>query len=209
MEMMWVKLINAWRRYGWWGMAQNLAAKSLRLLGMTCHVNHLFARRLTDPIDETALPPYQMLTWADFEQHRSDDPLWFTSIKMAKLARYYRVAGNRAFGCFEEGRLVAYGWISEQYMGFSRRRLAEGDGYLWDGYTHPDYRGCGWHGHLIRIREAELQRAGKVRAVSVVANFNRASRRGFTKSGYILLERYCFGKWCGRFFSTLRYGTIE
>ena len=135
--------------------------------------------------------------------------MWFTPTKMAKLARYYRVPGNRVFGCFEAGRLVAYGWISEQYMGYSKRRLESGDGYLWDGYTHPAHRGRGWHGHLIRIREVELQKAGKERALSVVAHFNRASRRGFQRVGYTLLEGYTFGRWWGRPFSTLRYGRVE
>lgn len=202
------KIGSAWRRYGWWGIVQNLAAKSLRLVGVHLHCNHLLQHSL-DGSSATALPPYRILSLADFEQHQGDDPQWFTPTKMAKLARYYRIAGNRAFGCFEGDKLVAYGWISEQFLGYSRRHLEAGDGYLWDDYTHPDFRGRGWHGHLIRIREAELYKAGKQRALSVVAHFNRASRRGFLRAGYRLCERYHFGRRWGRIFSTLRYGAVQ
>ena len=91
-------------------------------------------------------------------------------------------------------------------MGYSRRRLEECDGYLWDDYTHPHDRGKGWHGALIRIREQVLREAGKRRAVSIVAHFNRASCRGFQRAGYTLLESYRYGVRWGKPFMTMRYG---
>ena len=105
-----------------------------------------------------------------------------------------------------EGRLAAYGWTSEQYLGVSKRLLEEGDGYLWDDYTHPDFRGQGWHGRLIRLREEVLRNGGKRRTLSIIARHNRASRRGYQRCGYYLLERYSFGRRWGKPFMTLRYG---
>lgn len=205
------KLYRAWRLYGTWGVVQNLYGRLGALCGVQVRRMLLFAHRLDEPASQAELPPppFQELTLADFEAHRMEDEAWFTEEKMAKLARYYKVPGTRAYGCVVEGRLVAYGWVSEHYLGYSRRRLEEGDGYLWDGYTHPAYRGQGWHGVLIRIREQVLREAGKQRAIGVVAHFNRASRRGFQRQGYTLVERYRFGRRWGRTFSTLRYGTVK
>ena len=199
------RLIDAWRRYGAWGFLQNLWRKGWSVLGLRIERMHLWAHDLTESSQEP-ISPYRELSYADFEAHRDEDLTWFTPTKMAKLARYYRVPGSRVYGCFVEGRLAAYGWISEQYLGCSKRRLEEGDGYLWDDYTHPDFRGRGWHLQLIKIREAELLRVGKRRALSVVANFNRASRRGYQRAGCTLYERYSFGRRWGKPFLMIRYG---
>ena len=202
---MWSSVISIWRRYGLRGIACKVRDKALRVMGLDLQQMDLLAHRIEERPDEHALPPYRELFWEDFERHRGDDPAWFTEEKMAKIARWFRPPGTRAFGCFVEGRLVAYGWTSECYLGYSKRTLREEDGYLWDGYTHPDFRGQGWHGALIRIREEELRRAGKRRALTLVADFNRASRRGFQRDGYTPLERCCFGRRWGRAFSTMTY----
>lgn len=199
------RLKSALRRYGWWGMAQNVCGKAWTLLGIHKEYMQLWAHDLYPQVEESGVA-YQELTLADFEAHRLDDTAWFTPLKMKKLARYFSVPGNRAFGCVVEGRLVAYGWTSEQYLGVSKRLLEEGDGYLWDDYTHPDFRGQGWHGRLIRLREEVLRNGGKRRTLSIIARHNRASRRGYQRCGYYLLERYSFGCRWGKPFMTLRYG---
>lgn len=192
------------RRYGVWGIVQRCWAKGWSLLGLRVERMHLMAHMLIESEDD--LPEYRELTMEDFQAHREEDPEWFTPLKMKKLKRYFIVPGNRAFGCFDEDELIAYGWISEQYLGYSNRPLQACDGYLWDDYTHPDYRGRGWHLKLIKIREKELMRRGKVRALSVVANYNRASRRGYQRAGYSLLERYRYGTRWGKPFLRRRYG---
>ncbi len=197
--------ISAWRRYGARGVLLNLLERICACVRIEVRHMTLLAHPLERVTPAEPLPAWQELSFADFERHQGDDPRWFTPSKMERLARAYRPPGSRAVGCVVDGRLVAYGWISEQYMGYSRLKLADGDGYLWDDYTHPDYRGQGWHGALIRIREQLLLQAGKQRALSVVARFNRASRRGFERIGYLPLEHYRFGRWWGRRFSTLRY----
>lgn len=196
---------SALRRYGWWGMVQNVSSKVLSLLGIHKEHMQIWAHELCAQ-EANPFTAYQELTLADFEAHRAEDPAWFTPLKMKKLARYFSVPGSRVFGCVVEGRLVAYGWISEQYLGMSKRLLEEGDGYLWDDYTHPDFRGLGWHERLIRLREEELRRAGMRRALSIIVRHNRASRRGYQRMGYRLIERYSFGRRWGKPFLTLRYG---
>ena len=62
-------------------------------------------------------------------------------------------------------------------------------GYLWDGYTHPAYRGRGLRGDLIRIRERELVRMGKSVAAVTVDFYNRASKVGFERAGYVLKSK--------------------
>lgn len=200
------RLKSALRRYGWWGMVQNVCGKAWALLGIHKTYMQIWAHDLCAQ-DATSVVAYQTLTLADFEAHRAEDPAWFTPLKMKKLARYFSVPGSRAFGCVVEGRLVAYGWTSEQYLGMSKCLLEAGDGYLWDDYTHPDFRGQGWHERLIRLREEELRKAGKVRALAIVVRHNRASRRGYQRCGFYLLERYSFGRRWGKSFMTRRYGT--
>lgn len=196
---------SAYCRYGWWGMAQNISSKVWSLLGIHKEHMQVWAHDLCAQ-DTKPLVAYQELTLADFEAHKAEDLAWFTPLKMKKLNRYFSVPGNRAFGCVVEGRLVAYGWISEQYLGISKRLLESGDGYLWDDYTHPDFRGQGWHERLIRLREKELRNIGKVRSLAIIVRHNRASRRGYQRLGYCLLERYSFGRKWGKPFFTLRYG---
>lgn len=200
------KIKSVVRRYGVWGVLQNLAAKCLAKIGLRIHRMWILSHALDEGVVAKQLPAFEALSLADFEAHRADDPAWFTERKMAQLARSFKVPATRAFGCFVEGRLVAYGFTSERYMGYSHRRLEEGDGYLWDDYTHPAHRGEGWHGVMIRIREEVLRQAGKRRSVSIVSHFNRASYRGFRRVGYTLLERYSYGKRWGKPFMTMRYG---
>lgn len=183
------RAISICRRYGFWGVVRKLRDKLLALCGRPSGCMELWAHAL-DHCTSEELPEYRELFLEDFERHRADDPAWFTDEKMEKIARWLTPSDTRAFGCVVEGRLVAYGWTSEEYLGYSKRKLREGDGYLWHGYTHPDFRGQGWHGRLIRIREYELRKAGKQRALTLVADFNRASRRGFQRAGYRLLKRF-------------------
>lgn len=182
------RVVSICRRYGFVGVAQRLRDKLYALFGRRRQCMELWAHGLEECSPE-GLPAYQELFLADFEQHQADDPAWFTDEKLTKLALYYELPATRAFGCVVEGRLVAYGLISGEYVGYSKRRLRESDGYLWDGYTHPDFRGRGWHEQLIRIREWELRKMGKQRALAFVADFNRASRKGFQQAGYTLLKR--------------------
>jgi len=44
------------------------------------------------------------------------------------------------------------------------------------------------------------------RALSIIVRHNRASRRGYQRIGYRLIERYSFGRRWGKPFLTLRYG---
>lgn len=200
------KLRDLLRRYGAYGVLQALGAKCLAKMGLRVHRMRVLVHTLGEADTTPPLPAYREMTYADFVAHRADDPAWFTDAYLAKMERRFKVPATRAFGCFESGQLVAYGFTSERYLGYSHRGLEAGDGYLWDGYTLPQHRGKGWHGALIRIREQVLREAGKTRAVGIVAQYNRASYRGFQRAGYTLLESYRYGTRWGKPFFTMRYG---
>ena len=78
------RLKSALRRYGWWGMAQNVCGKAWTLLGIHKEYMQLWAHDLY-PQDVEPTVAYQELTLADFEAHRAEDPAWFTPLKMKKL----------------------------------------------------------------------------------------------------------------------------
>jgi len=199
------KFHSALRRYGPAGLFRAGLQRMLRTIGIVWIRNELYRKPCTAP--ERELPPYRKLTFADFERQTAFDPQWFTTARLQQIASRFRVPETAAFGCFDGEQLIAYGWFSGKYMGYSKLLLPTGDGYLWDDYTHPDYRGRGLHVQMIRIRDHELYERGLRYGVGMVRDFNRASRRGFEQAGYTLFERYTVcGFRGGKLHSTRRYG---
>lgn len=199
------KFRSALRRYGLAGLFRAGLQRILRTIGIIWIRNELYRKACSAP--EKEVPPYRELVFADFERQAAFDPQWFTPIRLQQIARRFRVPETTAFGCFDGEQLIAYGWLSGKYMGYSKQLLPAGDGYLWDDYTHPDYRGQGLHTQIIRIRNQELYKRGLRYGVGMVRDFNRASRRGFEQAGYTLFERSTvYGFRGGKLHCTRRYG---
>lgn len=124
------------------------------------------------------------LTLQDFEKQIQINPQWFTQKKIADLKHAFSMEGNIPYGLYKDDLLIAYGWISIQYIGLSERRLKKGDCYLWDDYTHPLYRGKGLHKTIIKIRLHEASKIGCNRVFSIVSLFNKSSSIGFKNVGF-------------------------
>lgn len=182
------RLKDMWRRYGAGGFAGKCLVKVLAIFGVRVRISCHYAKRL----DLTAVSiksEYRELDQKDFEAQVSVLPERFTDEKMSRIKDAFGVEGNHAYGVYDGNVLAGYGWISTVWMVNRGRRLKENVGYLWDGYTHPAYRGRGLHGDLIRIRERELVRMGKSVAAVTVDFYNRASKVGFERAGYVLKSK--------------------
>ena len=182
------RLKDMWRRYGAGGFAGKCLVKALAILGVRVRISCHYAKRL----DLTAISiksEYRELDLEDFQTQIQIHPERFTEEKMSRIKDAFGVEGNHAYGVYAGNLLAGYGWISTVWMVNRGRRLKENVGYLWDGYTHPAYRGRGLHGDLIRIRERELVRMGKSVAAVTVDFYNSASKVGFERAGYVLKSK--------------------
>lgn len=182
------RLKDMWRRYGAGGFAGKCLVKVLAIFGVRVRISCHYAKRL----DLTAVSiksEYRELDQKDFETQVSVLPERFTDEKMSRIKDAFSVEGNHAYGIYDGKVLTVYGWISTIWLVSKSRKLKEGVGYLWDNFTHPAYRGRGLHGDLIRIRERELVRMGKSVAAVTVDFYNRASKVGFERAGYVLKSK--------------------
>lgn len=189
------------KRYGWGGLLRNAMEKLLGLVRLHVSRWHMYALPLSDEdiagfAEKLSGHAFRELTLKDFTKQAVLNPEWFTPAKVRDMERGLAIKGNHAFGLFNGDLLICYGWISLNRFGVDSARLLPTDAYLWDVYTHPDYRGkrlqsCLTHYCLVRGIEC-----GKSRAVVVVADYNRASRRTYKRTGFQIIDRfwnYSFG----------------
>lgn len=84
--------------------------------------------------------------------------------------------------------------------------LKEGDCYLCDAYTFPEYRGSGFHRILTRRILNYAKSANYKRALAIVANYNYASAKNYIRLGFRASCRFIvYGKKGGRSKTTLNY----
>jgi ribosomal protein S18 acetylase RimI-like enzyme len=96
--------------------------------------------------------------------------------------------GKRCFVGLVEGKLACWGWVSheDEWIGEMKVtfRLEEGEAYIWDCVTLPDFRRQGLFSALINHMARDLQKEGMVR-VWIGSNLeNQPSIKGFKKAGY-------------------------
>ncbi|MFH0777709.1 MAG: GNAT family N-acetyltransferase [Candidatus Eisenbacteria bacterium] len=82
-----------------------------------------------------------------------------------------------------------YGWVTmkfehEPWSGVDLQ-LKEGEGYVLDAFTRPEYRGRNLHSYMSARRLEVLKEMGAVRAYGIAAVPNRASRRAHQKGGCV------------------------
>ncbi len=107
-----------------------------------------------------------------------------------------RVAAEQDF-CFaalEGEKLAAYGWYAldciegEHNFGIPMSFPSD-TAYMYNGFTHPDYRGLRLHGRAMGLALRSLERQGVVQLVSTVDWTNQASLRSCDRLGYQRLGR--------------------
>lgn len=185
------RLKSIYKDYRFTGIIDKIAYKALGLFGIKIYVYTIYKLNLKESDPECSLPVrFKELNYNDFLTQKEICPEWFTESKLNDLYEAFQVDGNKAFGYFENDILACYGWISLKYIMPNKLTLLQDDGYLWDDFTHPDFRGRGLHATLSKFRCAELSKLGKKRALIIIRRYNHASISGIVKIGFTPLVNF-------------------
>lgn len=182
-------LIDIYKRYRLTGIISNLFCKCIGYLGCRLYFGTIFYVNLPHTIS-SANTTFKKLNLSDFLGQSEPNSTWFTDSKLKDIRYAFEVDGNEAYGIYYENLLICYGWISLKYFMPNKIELASTDGYLWDDYTHPLYRGRGLHRELLLYRCTKLAEYGKTRALSIIARYNYASKVGYEKSGFKRISNF-------------------
>lgn len=188
------------KRYGVWGCLFNGLLHMLSTIGIHIDLYYLLMKECTSSIisnDESIA--FRELTYDDFACY--GNPEWFNASKLAVVSNFFNTSGLKAYGCIIDGKLACSGWISTTcftlpYPGLPQ--LRETDAYSFDSYVDPDYRGHRLYADLIRTHEAYAKNEGRLRMLSFVAVWNRASLRSWHRMGYYNEQRFMYirvGSW--------------
>lgn len=196
---------SAIKRFGFWGFIENVVIHCFQKIGVDFCVMEIYACGITSGETYSDNNIVKVLELKDFENQAKLNSSWFTPHKIEDMKSAFNLGDNIAVGIIEDGMIISYGWLSLRTFGLNNIRLKKSDGYLWDDYTHPNYRGNGLHSKINQARVELLRDNGKNRALTQVAHYNRASRVGYLRNGFSFLTSYIQLK-IGHFeYSTLKY----
>lgn len=145
--------------------------------------------------DSDPLPHLPVLS--DFEAKLADDDVALAQLNRLTLeeVRARRQAGHHPYVGFAAGIPVAYGWVATQEASIGELALAfqlpQGNRYLWDFATLPDWQGRGIYPHLLAaILKQELPAA--YRFWIIHAPENLPSGAGMHKAGFFPIGQLSF-----------------
>ena len=96
--------------------------------------------------------------------------------------------GRRCYAAWVEGKLAAFGWVSldEEFIGelSLRIKLVQGEAYIWDCATLPEFRNQRLYSALLVHIIGELRSEGLCRAWIGADLDNEASQRGISNAGF-------------------------
>lgn len=205
MEQLGVKgILNAWRKFGARGFAENLLLKIVSLL-----IFGRVERKLILAKSLENLPPETSETGFVIREIRPSEMSGNAADQFEKHPGDFA-----AFGAFSpSGELAAQGWICFRTFGWCGADafgggvyLEPGDAYFFMDWTAPQYRGRGLHKEILLARLRECAARGLKRAVIRVDGFNRASRKGISRAGFRELESFFIVKSFGKIRNGMHYG---
>ncbi len=124
------------------------------------------------------------------EAHRESAELLAAAMGLPQPEPVLRrlAAGRRCFAAWIEGRIAAYGWVSQaaECIGELEReiQLPAGEAYIWDCVTLPPYRRQRLYSALLSHIVARLHGQSVQRVWIGSSLDNRASIRGFANAGF-------------------------
>ena len=190
-----MNIVSLIKRYGLIGIIENLVFKSLRIIGydefQIMRLLRFDLKGANKPM--TKNPLIQRINWEDFKQCSYNDTSRFNETLMRQLKKRYEEENKRGelcYGVISHETIVAYAWISLYYYPRSMDALPVKSAFIYDDYTHPDFRGKGYHKQLIEYRLYALQKMGYNTAYASVDLFNKASLKGFLKAGFTECSKY-------------------
>jgi|GEM_PF-4740235 len=102
-------------------------------------------------------------------------------------------AGIRGLVCLHQGEVVYFTWFTDrdEYDISTRSwvRLAPREGYLFDSFCRPAFRGYGLHSFMNAIRLKRLRELGCVQALGKVHTTNFSSRWTLAANGFWPIDR--------------------
>lgn len=184
-------MVERIKRYGTRGFGLFVTLRFLKFFGVELDIKDIYSYTLELSSPQVVQLPYiyKRLLIQDFENQRYFNSQWFLPSKIESLKKAMSIKGNIPYGIMDDKLILAYGWLSLEKMGFDENLLPVNEGYLWDDYTHPEYRGKGLHQLITEIRLHKLREFGKCNAVSRIDIYNRASRIGYKRLGFVLCRR--------------------
>ncbi|ULQ51839.1 GNAT family N-acetyltransferase [Flavihumibacter fluvii] len=188
------------KQYGFTNLMRILVKKTLQKPGYFHDEYILYQTDLRNgPPPLRQLPPgftNRQLELKDFIQSA------IIEFEPAKIDLYKRRldSGNYlAYGIFKEQHLVYYFWLSlkevelpEHMAEKSTLEVGPDEGYLADGYCHPDYRGQGFHGYMGSFLMHLISKMGRHYATTIIMKENRAARKSQEKIGFTPLTKIEF-----------------
>lgn len=196
---------DAIKRFGLIGFLENTLIHCLQKIGVDFCIMEMFYLEIPEVTEDKQGIDVRVLQLSDFESQVNKNPIWFTPQKIEDMKRAFSLDGNVPVGIFEEELILAYGWISLKTFGIEKIALKGQDGYLWDDYTHPDYRGRGLHSVINNARVNFLRSCSKHRVLTHIAHYNRASRIGYLRNGFKFGSRWLQIKVGKYMYSSFKY----
>jgi hypothetical protein len=110
------------------------------------------------------------------------------------MARRVAAGNDLCFGILEGSQLAGYGWcavgsVEAEHTGGVALSLPYDVGYLYKGFTHPDYRGRGLNGIRLALAGRSLAQLGVRRLVCLVDWSNWSSIQSCRRFGCQSLGR--------------------
>jgi len=165
--------------------SEGLRALWFKILGETVYRRLLIVERKVEPSLSEETPSsveFGQLTLAGIPEY-----LRFRRITADEVRRRL-LAGHQCFVAYSGGEIVHACWVAagETYIDYLSCpvKLSPGAVYLYEVFTHPDFRGAGLSGQRSRWMERRLARFGFRKLVAAVGPENRAARRSAEKCGY-------------------------
>lgn len=127
-------------------------------------------------IREIRMEDYETDLWKDF----------FTEEKKQIYQERFRNKNAKSYGVFINGFLACSAWILYKTVILSEKKTLfedETSALLFDAYTHPQFRGRGFHNYVNQWRLNEMKRKGIKKAYTVVLAYNVPSIKTQEKCG--------------------------
>lgn len=204
-------IIEKFQRYGISGAWNFFCHRIIKTYLIKAH----YMRLNIDPVKlDTLMNDFDLspkeLSYEDF---LLGDQTVFRGAKLELYKQRFQDPTYKAYGVFENGRLVYSTWISYHRVGMSIETnpvfLAPNEGYLEDSYCAPIARGKGLHGKMNLFRIQKIWESGRNRVIAIVQDGNTPALKVQYKSGLEEIGTFIHGYVLGIKVNTLKKESFD
>ena len=190
------KYKSLFRRYGVAGVTELVCYKILRIFGIRVKRQYILKYNIENN-HVSSLTGVQELKISDFQRYCKGDEDWFNKSKLKRIEA--ALDKNIALGIIKDDRIINYGCINPCLTRIFDILIKEKACFFFDDYTHPDYRGQGFHKKSLIDRINYVSKLDYQEAYIIVDRYNKASYKGVVKSGFHIYKTICLYKiWRGK-----------